>query len=106
MDNGCIEAVTLCKQVATKHGKVRIVCTSDTHSGVEDNPQSFTLPDGDVLIHAGDFTNYGEVDKVKKFNSWLGTLPHTHKIVIAGNRDITFDPSVVGPDWKHWDKIQ
>ena len=106
MDNGSIEAVTLCNQVASKQGKVRIVCTSDTHSGVEDDPQSFTVPDGDVLIHAGDFTNFGEVDKVKKFNSWLGTLPHTVKLVVAGNRDITFDPSVVGPNNKHWEKLQ
>ena len=42
------------------------------------------LPDGDILIHAGDFTLTGHVLEVKKFNTWLGTLPHKHKIVIAG----------------------
>jgi hypothetical protein len=30
------------------------------------------VPDGDVLIHAGDFTNYGDVGEVCKFNAELG----------------------------------
>ena len=86
--------------------QLRIVCISDTHSGVENKQLPFNIPDGDILIHAGDFTNYGEVDKVKEFNSWLGTLPHTVKIVVAGNRDISFDSSMVGPQNKHWEKFQ
>ena len=24
-------------------------------------------------------------------NDWLGTLPHKHKIVIAGNHEVSFD---------------
>jgi len=102
----CIEKVDWKSEVPREEGKIRIVCISDTHSGVEKGEISFNIPNGDILIHAGDFTNYGEVDKVKEFNTWLGTLPHTHKIVIAGNRDFSFDTSMVGPDWKHWDKIQ
>jgi len=51
------------------------------------------LPDGDVLIHAGDFTLTGHVSEVKKFHTWLGTLPYKHKIVIAGNHDMSLDPS-------------
>ena len=42
------------------------------------------IPDGDILIHAGDFSISGLVSEVKEFNDWLGTLPHKHKIVIAG----------------------
>ena len=34
------------------------------------------VPDGDILIHSGDFTNYGRKEEVVKFNNWLGTLPH------------------------------
>ena len=45
------------------------------------------MPDGDVLIHAGDMTQNGEVSEVRDFNRWLGTLPHKHKLVIAGNHD-------------------
>ena len=42
------------------------------------------IPDGDILIHAGDFSITGLVYEVKEFNDWLGTLPHKHKIVIGG----------------------
>ena len=28
---------------------------------------------------------------MKQFNAWLGTLPHKHKIVIAGNHELSFD---------------
>ena len=63
--------------------QIRMVCISDTHSAVENLEIPFKIPDGDILIHAGDFTNYGEVEKVKEFNTWLGTLPHAYKIVVA-----------------------
>lgn len=32
------------------------------------------IPDGDVLIHSGDFTNYGDVSEVIKFNAEIGIL--------------------------------
>ena len=41
-----------------------------------------------MLIHAGDMTCVGGIDEIKEFNEWLGTLPHRHKIVIAGNHDL------------------
>jgi hypothetical protein len=49
------------------------------------------IPDGDVLIHAGDFTNYGDVGEVINFNATMGTLPHKHKVVIAGNHELGFE---------------
>jgi len=87
-------------------GKVRIVCISDTHSSVENVQPPYNVPDGDILIHAGDFTNDGEVEKVKEFNQWLGMLPHKHKIVVAGNHDTSFDPSVIAPGRRLWEKLQ
>ena len=87
-------------------GKIRIVCISDTHSSVENIQPPYNVPDGDILIHAGDFTDYGEVEKVKEFNRWLGTLPHKHKIVVAGNNDTSFDPSVISPRNRFWEKLQ
>lgn len=74
-----------------EEGNIRIVCISDTHSLVENVQPPFNIPDGDILIHAGDFTNQGNLDKVEEFNSWLGSLPHRHKVVIAGNHDLSFD---------------
>lgn len=68
----------------------RIVAISDTHSRHE---QFGTLPDGDILIHAGDATVQGKFDEVIEFNRWLGTLPHKHKIFVAGNHDFLFEKS-------------
>ena len=28
---------------------------------------------------------------MREFNTWLGTLPHKHKIIIAGNHELSFD---------------
>ena len=55
-----------------------------------------SIPDGDVLLHTGDFTykkskGLNQMEQVIQFNDWLGTLPHKHKIVIAGNHDFSFD---------------
>ena len=49
------------------------------------------IPDGDVLIHAGDLTRHGTLDDVSELNDFLGSLPHPHKIVIAGNHDFCFE---------------
>ena len=56
---------------------------------------SRSIPEGDVLLHTGDFTMRGGEQEVIDFNEWLGTLPHKHKIVIAGNHEVTFDPKFV-----------
>jgi len=82
LDSGCDES-----------GGVRLVCLSDTHS--MQSSIEFRIPDGDILIHAGDFTRYGLVSEVVQFNEWLGTLPHKHKIVIAGNHELSFDPVTI-----------
>jgi len=73
----------------TTPDKIRFVCISDTHSLTSHLKR--TIPEGDVLIHAGDFTRCGHLQEVKEFNTWLGTLPHKHKIVIAGNHELSFD---------------
>ena len=65
---------------------IRIVCISDTHSLTSD------VPPGDILIHAGDLTNDGSVASIQEQLNWLSSLPHTHKIVIAGNHDTFLDP--------------
>ena len=65
---------------------MRIVCLSDTHG----RHKKLKVPDGDVLIHAGDITPSGEIEMLGSFNKWVGKLPHEHKIVIAGNHDWCF----------------
>lgn len=66
---------------------IRFVCISDTHNKTD----GLSIPHGDVLLHAGDFSRVGYPDEVAHFNRFLRTLNHTHKIVIAGNHDLTFD---------------
>ncbi|MBT5370517.1 MAG: metallophosphoesterase, partial [Gammaproteobacteria bacterium] len=39
------------------------------------------------MIHAGDFSTHGAIDEQEEFDTFLGTLPDPHKIVIAGNHD-------------------
>src|SRR5262245_49164674 len=65
---------------------MRIVCISDTHA----RHHLSEVPDGDILIHGGDLTRHGSLEDVEDFDRWLGTLPHRHKIVIAGNHDFCF----------------
>ena len=50
--------------------RVRFVCISDTHAQAEKIRTE--LPPGDVLIHAGDFTNTGTPNEVMQFNAFLG----------------------------------
>jgi len=71
-------------------GWTRVVCFSDTH-GRHDKIPIENMPEADILLHAGDLTNTGELEQIESFNKWLSTYPATHKIVIAGNHDTTLD---------------
>ncbi|KAL4877160.1 Metallo-dependent phosphatase [Aspergillus karnatakaensis] len=64
---------------------VRVVCISDTHNT---EPQ---LPDGDILIHAGDLTQSGSRKELEAQIDWLDNHPHQFKVVIAGNHDLYLD---------------
>jgi len=70
-------------------GWTRFVCFSDTH-GLHDEIPKKHRPAADILLHAGDFTNTGELEQVESLNKWLQAYPATEKIVIAGNHDVTF----------------
>ncbi|KAK4152494.1 Metallo-dependent phosphatase-like protein [Chaetomidium leptoderma] len=64
---------------------VSVVCVSDTHNNQP------ALPDGDVLIHAGDLTQSGSLAELQAAVSWLRAQPHAIKIVVAGNHDLLLD---------------
>lgn len=66
---------------------MRIVAISDTHGKHWD----IDVPEGDVLIHAGDFTTRGKPEEIQDFSAFLEQLSHPHKIVIAGNHDLSFE---------------
>ena len=67
---------------------MRFVAVSDTHMA---QPE---LPDGDVLIHAGDLTFRGSLHEVREATLWLhdqkAKKNYKHVIVIAGNHDWLF----------------
>jgi predicted phosphodiesterase len=69
---------------------VKIVAISDTH-GFHDR---VAVPDGDVLIHCGDSTIYGNYAEVATFLTWFSSQPHRHKLFIAGNHDWLFAKSI------------
>lgn len=66
---------------------MRIVCLSDTHLC----PPPAGVPDADVLVHAGDLTLRGMESETEHALRWMDTLPHKHKLVIAGNHDFLFE---------------
>lgn len=63
---------------------MKLVCISDTHGYMPD------LPDGDVLIHAGDFLGSGSFHEFLHFLKWLGmvTPKFKHTLIVPGNHDI------------------
>ncbi|OQO06803.1 hypothetical protein B0A48_08591 [Cryoendolithus antarcticus] len=76
---------------------VTVVCISDMH-----NLQP-TLPPGDLLIHAGDLTEWGTFDEIRAQLSWLTSLPHEHRIVTAGNYDLLLDEDIMAEHPEHRD---
>lgn len=66
---------------------MRLVCVSDTHTFAD----HVTVPDGDVLIHAGDGTIDGSPAEIAAFGKWLDSQPHKYKVFIAGNHDWLFE---------------
>ena len=64
---------------------MRIVCISDTHE--QHKKMVHPIPEGDILIHAGDATWKGDFFAVRNFNMWFAEQPHKYKILIAGNHD-------------------
>lgn len=65
---------------------MRIVCISDTHS----MHRQIEVPDGDLLIHAGDCLGVGTLEELEDLDQWFSELPHRYKILIAGNHDWCF----------------
>lgn len=63
--------------------KTRIVCVSDTH-GYSPAESGFSLPSGDVLIHAGDLSNTGTRSELERTFRWIEEANYEVKIMVAG----------------------
>lgn len=63
---------------------MKIIQISDTHNK---HNLLLNLPNADVIIHCGDFTDNGTEEEVLDFLNWFITLPYKHKIFVTGNHD-------------------
>lgn len=68
----------------------RIVCISDTHL----QPIG-PLPEGDILVHAGDATFLGELYRMEEFCRMMAAQPHKHKFYVPGNHDLRMELELV-----------
>ncbi|KAL8831619.1 MAG: hypothetical protein Q9191_000770 [Dirinaria sp. TL-2023a] len=64
---------------------INVVCISDTH-GLQP-----PIPPGDLLLHAGDLTQWGTFNEIQAQLTWLSRQPHKYKVVIDGNHDLFLD---------------
>lgn len=62
---------------------LKIVAISDTHG----YHRQIKLPEGDVLVHSGDFCRRGDFSEYTDFVRWLSEQPHAHKVFTCGNHD-------------------
>ena len=77
----------------------RVVCVSDTHNAHD----SITVPRCDILVHAGDFTDVGLPRDIDAFCSWLSAQSQAkHKVVIAGNHDLSLDAATYPSNWQRF----
>ena len=83
-------------------GVVRIVLISDTHN----KHKMLELPEGDILIHAGDFTNDGTEEEIREFDAWLASLDYQHKILVPGNHDKGMDAHFAKAKRKESESVQ
>lgn len=64
---------------------MKLVCISDTHNQYQ--TLDGKIPDGDILIHAGDLVRHGSIAEIQAFVDWYSQLPHRYKLFIGGNHD-------------------
>ncbi len=70
------------------------VAVSDTHNRAE----QVVIPDGDVLLHAGDLTMKGSRGEMERAARWLGSLRARFRAVVAipGNHDFGAESDPAG----------
>jgi len=62
---------------------MKLICIADTHT----REKQLHIPHGDILIHAGDFSELGTFRETKAFLTWFAQQPHSYKILVPGNHD-------------------
>jgi len=76
---------------------MKIIALSDTHNRHDE----LTIPECDLLIHSGDWTNRGKMDEVEIFAKWLNKQTQCKNIiVIPGNHELYFEKYL--PESRNW----
>lgn len=85
---------------AGRRAAVTLVVISDTHMQHE---KLEPLPAGDILLHTGDFTNFGSIEEVRRFAAWMGRQSgFQHKLVVPGNHDMVLDGQYYRDYYSDW----
>ncbi len=69
---------------------MKIICIADTHN----RHSQIEIPKGDIIIHAGDYTEAGTRVETLNFLNWYSNLPHPHKILVSGNHDFYLEKHI------------
>lgn len=78
--------------MARKRKRLKVTAISDTHT----QHDYLDLPGGDILVHTGDISYFGQPQEVYPFIDWMSKQDYTHKIFIAGNHDLGFEDIGMG----------
>jgi len=57
------------------------------------------MPEGDVLVHTGDFCGHGALKEVERFTKWLAKQDYKRKIIVAGNHEVCMSPEHEHSKW-------
>ena len=63
---------------------MKIAMISDAHTYWD----TITVPECDLLISAGDYSNRGEPQSIVRFHEWMSRQPARHKISVQGNHEV------------------
>ncbi len=66
---------------------MKYVAISDTHG----KHHQLVLPEGEVILHAGDVSSRGYKNEIEDFLVWFAGLNFRYKVFIAGNHDFYFE---------------
>ena len=54
----------------------------------------------DVLVHCGNFSTTGSVERTREFVEWFAGHPHRRKVLVAGNHDTSLDADFYDAHWR------
>ncbi|MFR9651602.1 MAG: metallophosphatase domain-containing protein [Rikenellaceae bacterium] len=66
---------------------MKITVLSDTHG----KHRELCIEPCDILIHAGDCCDAGDIEQMQDFFMWLSDQPARYKIFVSGNHDLPFE---------------